>query len=81
LYHFDFYRFKDPRELAESGFREYFVPEAVCLIEWPEKAAGVPVADICIELRLADGGRIVDVHSDSKVGRICLERLKDSGIT
>jgi tRNA threonylcarbamoyladenosine biosynthesis protein TsaE len=29
LYHFDFYRFTDPRELGEAGFREYFNPDSV----------------------------------------------------
>jgi tRNA threonylcarbamoyladenosine biosynthesis protein TsaE len=38
LYHFDFYRFSDPRELGEAGFREYFNPRSVCLVEWPEKS-------------------------------------------
>jgi len=79
LYHFDFYRFDRPQELADSGFREYFGPDAVCLIEWPEKALGLPAADICIELRVKDGGRTVDVRSDTEVGRLCLERLQQSG--
>ena len=39
LYHFDFYRFSDPREWDESGFREYFNSGSVCLVEWPERAA------------------------------------------
>src|SRR5436190_2239751 len=51
LYHFDFYRFTDPRELGEAGFREYFNPASVCLVEWPEKAAGVvSPADLRITL-------------------------------
>jgi tRNA threonylcarbamoyladenosine biosynthesis protein TsaE len=81
LYHFDFYRFEDPGELADSGFREYFGPEAVCLIEWPEKAPGLPAADVCIELRVTDGGRTVEARGDTEVGRLCLERLQQSGTT
>src|SRR5512145_1675729 len=38
LYHFDFYRFKDRSEWLSSGFREYFNPQAFCVVEWPEKA-------------------------------------------
>ena len=38
LYHFDFYRFKDPSEWLSSGFREHFNPESLCIVEWPEKA-------------------------------------------
>lgn len=41
LYHFDFYRFKDHEEWVSSGFREHFNPESVCIVEWPEKAAGL----------------------------------------
>ena len=41
LYHFDFYRFTDPRELGDAGFRDYFNPDSVCLVEWPENAAGM----------------------------------------
>jgi tRNA threonylcarbamoyladenosine biosynthesis protein TsaE len=38
LYHFDFYRFKDRSEWLNSGFREYFNPESLCIVEWPERA-------------------------------------------
>ena len=38
LYHFDLFRIKDPQEWLSSGFREYFGPEAACVVEWPERA-------------------------------------------
>ena len=38
LYHFDFYRFKGRSEWMNSGFREYFTPESLCIVEWPERA-------------------------------------------
>ena len=38
LHHFDFYRFHDPREWIDAGFRESFNGRNVSLIEWPEKA-------------------------------------------
>jgi tRNA threonylcarbamoyladenosine biosynthesis protein TsaE len=37
-YHFDFYRFNFPEEFVDAGFGEYFRDDAVCLVEWPEKA-------------------------------------------
>jgi len=77
LYHFDFYRFTDPRELGEAGFREYFSPETVCLVEWPENAAGVvPPADIRIQLTAAGSGRQLQIDADTEAGRRCLEHLK-----
>ncbi len=75
LYHFDFYRFLDPRELEETGFREYFNPESVCLVEWPEKAPDLPAADLGIEMRAADHGRAIAITAHTEVGRRCLDRL------
>jgi tRNA threonylcarbamoyladenosine biosynthesis protein TsaE len=79
LYHFDFYRFTEPRELAEAGFREYFNPDSVCLVEWPENAAGkLPAADLRIRLNAAGSGRELEVDADTEGGRRCLERLEQS---
>ena len=51
FYHFDFYRFIDPIEWEEAGFREYFNENSICLVEWPEKAEKLlPIADIQISL-------------------------------
>ena len=75
LYHFDFYRFLDPRELEDSGFREYFNPESVCLVEWPEKAPGLPAADLSIALAIATRGRTAAITAYTEVGRRCLEQL------
>lgn len=75
LYHFDFYRFDDPQELRDAGFREYFTPDAVCLVEWPDKAADLPAADIRIAMQVTGGGRSVGLETDTEAGRLCLERL------
>ena len=76
LYHFDFYRFNNPDELGEAGFREYFSPDSVCLVEWPERAAGaLPAADITVKLRIAGSGRMSEIHADTEAGRLCLGRL------
>ena len=49
--HFDFYRFDNPQEWEDAGFREVFASPALKLAEWPEKAAGfLPVADLRIEI-------------------------------
>ena len=77
LYHFDFYRFTEPRELEEAGFREHFNPDSVCLVEWPEKAAGVvAAADLRIEMRIAGSGRQLEIDADTEAGRRCLEQLE-----
>lgn len=79
LYHFDFYRFDSPEELGDAGLREYFSANAVCLVEWPEKAPGLPAADVRIHLHESGPGRTVELYADTEAGRLCLERLKHSG--
>lgn len=77
LYHFDLYRFSDPLEWEDAGFRDYFNPESVCLVEWPEKGDGVlPPADLEITLKTRDGGRSVDVTSGTETGRRCIAQLE-----
>lgn len=76
LYHFDFYRFRDPKEWRDAGFDEYFNDASVCLVEWPEKAAGLlPVADLDIELEFAGSGRDLSLHAGTDSGTACLKRL------
>ena len=77
LYHFDFYRFSDPRELEDAGFREYFNPDSVCLVEWPENAAGMlPPADLKVSLKVTGSGRQLEIDADTEAGRRCLKRLR-----
>ncbi len=48
-WHFDFYRFNDPQEFEDAGFREVFSSPGLKLVEWPEKAAGLlPLADLIV---------------------------------
>ena len=78
LYHFDFYRFDNLQDLVDSGFREYFHSDAVCLIEWPDKGVGLPQADLRISLQVAGTGRSVDLQANTEAGRLCLAALEDS---
>ena len=69
LYHFDFYRFSDPNEWLSSGFREAFNPETLCIVEWPEKAAGLlSLPDIMLTLTYADAGRTALLETCSPAG-------------
>ncbi len=77
LHHFDFYRFRDPREWIEAGFRESFNGQVVSLIEWPERAAGqLPPADIEIELETSGCERNASLRSSSPTGQQCLAQLE-----
>ncbi|MFM7460435.1 MAG: tRNA (adenosine(37)-N6)-threonylcarbamoyltransferase complex ATPase subunit type 1 TsaE [Burkholderiales bacterium] len=57
LYHFDFYRLRDPNEWHEAGFRDSLTAPAISLIEWPEKAFGarVPLPPPDLEIQLTSG--------------------------
>ena len=77
LYHFDLYRFNDPAEWADAGFREYFGTGAVCLVEWPQRALallGVPDLVLTLEPGPQGAGRVLTAHAFSTSGKACLER-------
>ena len=61
IWHFDFYRFNDPDEWEEAGFREIFASPGLKLVEWPEKAGQhLPGADLLLDIELtqADERRV-----------------------
>ncbi len=79
LYHFDLYRFNDPYEWEEAGFRDYFNCHSICFIEWPEKATGLlPAADLRIDFEILESGRNIAVYADTNVGEQCLAHWPDT---
>ena len=77
LHHFDFYRFSQPEEYLDAGLDEYFQGEAVCFVEWPDKAGNYLVpADLRVALSVVDNGRRADFVALSEAGRACLSRLR-----
>ncbi|MDD4881602.1 MAG: tRNA (adenosine(37)-N6)-threonylcarbamoyltransferase complex ATPase subunit type 1 TsaE [Gallionellaceae bacterium] len=80
LYHFDLYRFIDPEEWEEAGFREYFNPESICLVEWPEKGGAIlPLPDLEIRLEIDGEGRLARLYGRTEEGRRCVEDISESG--
>jgi tRNA threonylcarbamoyladenosine biosynthesis protein TsaE len=75
LYHFDFYRMKGADEWREAGFREAFAADAVCVVEWPEKAGTLPAPDLAVQLHHAGSGRSVRLIAHGARGLHCLETL------
>lgn len=80
LYHFDLYRFADPDEWEDAGFREYFNPASVCLVEWPDKGGGLlPPPDVAVELDFRESGdvdgRSVRIEGFTEAGGACVARL------
>ncbi len=75
FYHFDFYRFADPNEWETAGLAECFRSDSVCLVEWPERVAGLlPPADLDIVLTHAPvhaGGRDMTLAASTPAGERC----------
>ena len=79
LYHFDFYRFGDRTEWLTSGLREYFRPDAFCIVEWPEKAGSLlPPPDLLVALSYDGESRQARIESRSPAGEAWLSSLPRS---
>jgi len=70
-WHFDFYRFGDPREWEDAGFRDIFASPGLKLVEWPRQAAGLLTGvDLALSLEiLPDGARRVTLQTHTSQGQ------------
>ncbi len=74
LHHFDFYRFEDPCEFEDAGFRELFSPGAVCATEWSERAEPcLPAEDLSLELVYEGLGRRALLSARTGAGEALLK--------
>jgi tRNA threonylcarbamoyladenosine biosynthesis protein TsaE len=77
-FHFDFYRFGDPREWEDAGFREVFAGPGLKLVEWAENAGDArPQPDLVITIATEaahETGRQVVHTAHTGLGRALLER-------
>lgn len=71
MWHFDFYRFDDPREWADAGFRDIFAGPGLKIAEWPQKAGAVlPTADLALHIEWGeDDSRRVTLTAQTPRGR------------
>ena len=80
FYHFDFYRFADPSEWETAGLADCFRDDAVCVVEWPERVAGLLTPpDLALTLaHPADPsvqGRLLALNAHSEDGERCLTAM------
>lgn len=62
IFHFDFYRIFDPRELGYMGIDELLAAPAVKLVEWPSKAGDrLPAADLEVRIQARGHGRHAEI--------------------
>jgi tRNA threonylcarbamoyladenosine biosynthesis protein TsaE len=79
VYHFDLYRLGDPEELEYMGIRDYFSPQAICVVEWPEKGGEfIPVPDLDITLSYVGDERNIVISSASERGEAIIKKLNKS---
>lgn len=74
IFHFDFYRFSDPREWEDAGFRDLFAGPGLKLAEWPDNAAGhLPPADLTLRIEaMTDDTRTVQLTAGTPRGNTLL---------
>jgi tRNA threonylcarbamoyladenosine biosynthesis protein TsaE len=77
IWHFDFYRFNDPQEFEEAGFRDVFASAGLKIAEWPKQAEGMlPTPDLQLTLQVDDQeARHVQVQASTTIGLSILEGL------
>lgn len=62
LYHFDFYRLKNPEEAYEIGIEDAFT-DGICLIEWPDKIGTLlPKKHINVFLSIQDNMHCIQME-------------------
>jgi len=78
IFHFDFYRVNQPDEIENIGFRDYEDQEAICLIEWPEKAGdllGQP--DVLIRFIIHGNIRELELVAYDLKGNLLISKISD----
>ena len=76
VFHFDMYRLADPEELEFIGVRDYFSPQTISLVEWPEKAGEwLPAADIDVYLSYENTARRAVIKSREAGLTACLKAV------
>lgn len=77
-FHFDLYRLASPDELDYIGIEEYFRADSLCLVEWPEKAAGLlPAQDLHIGIDVCGEKRIIGITANTNHGeQVCRQVRK-----
>lgn len=79
FFHFDLYRVKNPREIINLGYEEYFYDEAVTVVEWADRLGCLtPQEYLKIELFLkANQGRELVITAIGKHYQELLSKINE----
>lgn len=72
-YHIDLYRFSSPDEWLDAGLGDVLDGKSLCFVEWPERAPGLPTADLDIRITPRGDSREVSLHSGSPAGEAVID--------
>jgi len=76
--HFDLYRLKSLKEIADLGFEEYFYGDAITVVEWAERLKNL-LPKNCLRVRLAvltKNKRCIDFSSLNKNYQGIIKKIK-----
>ena len=78
VFHFDLYRIKNPHELEFIGIDDYFTQQAIFIIEWPERSAGIlPTPDLTCYIEHQTEGRELQLQAKSARGEEILAKVRN----
>jgi tRNA threonylcarbamoyladenosine biosynthesis protein TsaE len=78
-YHIDLYRFSSSEEWLDAGLGDVLDGKSLCFVEWPERAPGLPTADLDIRITPRGEAREVSLHSGSPAGEALIDCWASAG--
>ncbi|MEX1197917.1 MAG: tRNA (adenosine(37)-N6)-threonylcarbamoyltransferase complex ATPase subunit type 1 TsaE [Pseudohongiellaceae bacterium] len=80
--HFDLYRLSDPGEVEFLGVDECFEAGRLCLVEWPDRGAGIlPPANLVVRLMPHQNGRNLHWRASDVTGAQLVRSLARNWLT
>ncbi|MCX7115070.1 MAG: tRNA (adenosine(37)-N6)-threonylcarbamoyltransferase complex ATPase subunit type 1 TsaE [Gammaproteobacteria bacterium] len=75
FHHFDLYRILED-DLDVIGFRDYFTEDAVCCIEWPERAGrSIGLVDLDVLFDIDGEGRLARLSAETSKGHHLINQI------
>ena len=76
IYHMDLYRLASAAELEAIAIRDYLDGQAICLVEWPERAGDrLAQSDLRIEFQLRGQARQLMLWPGTEMGMAAVTQL------